>query len=40
MEKNLEECYAVKFCFKLREFAASTYENIQKAFGNDYHVLK
>jgi hypothetical protein len=35
-EKNdLEQCYAMKFCVKLRDGASDTYEKIQKAFGND-----
>jgi hypothetical protein len=36
MEKNkLEECHAIMFCIKLGEGAIDTYENIQKAFGNN-----
>jgi hypothetical protein len=39
-KNNIEQRYAIKFRVKLGEGAADTYEKIQKAFGNDYHVLK
>ena len=32
-EDNLEERYAIKFCFKLGKNAAETYEMLQTAFG-------
>jgi hypothetical protein len=36
MEQNkFEQRYAIKFCVKLGEGAADTYEKIQEAFGND-----
>jgi hypothetical protein len=36
MEKNnLEQHYAIKFCDKLGEGAADTYEKIQKVIGSD-----
>jgi hypothetical protein len=34
MEKrNLEECRAIKFCFKLKESAIETYEKLKRAYG-------
>jgi hypothetical protein len=35
VEKNLEQRYAIKFCVKMREGTANTYEKVQKASGND-----
>jgi hypothetical protein len=34
-KKNLEQPYAIKFCFKLEEGATDTSENIRNTFGND-----
>jgi hypothetical protein len=34
-KNNLEQRYAIKFCVRLGEGAADTYEKIQKTFGND-----
>jgi hypothetical protein len=38
-EKNLKQCYAIKFCVKLGDGATDTYEKIHKAFGNDSVLL-
>jgi hypothetical protein len=39
-KNNIEQRYAIKFRVRLGEGTTDAYEKIQKAFGNDYHVLK